>query len=180
MLTISGHEDSQLIIIRHIFWNICHSGSERMIRMPKSSIKGSLNNSEDRLHVDKMPKITIRSLILSCVAIIPILVLLHAPSIVLANLNCMAGIATILGEIREKHLFEQFSSRTTRRGLENYDFSSTVPVSSRTGPVEVGYKCDIIVHPNIEPRLQHHGTELHPVYCMNRALPVKPLIVANS
>jgi hypothetical protein len=151
-----------------------------MIRMPKSSIKGSLDNSEDRLHVAKTPTITICILLLSCVALVTVLVLRHAPSSMLANLNCIVGIATILGEIREKHLFEQFCSRTTRSGLENYGFSSTIPVSSRTGPVEVGYKCDIIVHPNIEPRLQHHGTELHPVYCMNRALPVKPLIVANA
>jgi hypothetical protein len=53
-----------------------------MIRMPKSSIKGSLNNSEDYLHIDKTPTIPTRSLLLSCVTLVTILVLLHVPSIV--------------------------------------------------------------------------------------------------
>jgi hypothetical protein len=156
-LAISGPGDSQLIVIRHIFWNICHSGSERMIRMPKSSINGSLNKSEDRLHVDK-PMITIRSLLLSCAAIVTIIVLLHASSIVPSNQNCIAGIATILGKIRQKDLFEQFCSRTTQRRLQNYDFSSTVLAPSCLRLVGVGYKF-FMAHSNIDPRLLHHGTE---------------------
>jgi hypothetical protein len=134
--------------------------SDRMLERHNSSIKGSLTYSEDRLHVGKTPTITICSLLLSCVALVTILVLLHAPSIVPANPNCIAGIATILGEIREKHLFEQSCFRATRRGLKDHEFSSTVPASSYTGPIEVGYKFDIIAHPNIEPRLLHHGTKL--------------------
>jgi hypothetical protein len=134
--------------------------SDRMLRGHNSSIKCSLTYSEDRLHVGKMPTITICSLILSCVVLVTILVLLHAPSIVPANPNCIAGIATILGEIREKHLFEQSCFRATRRGFKDHEFSSTVPAFSYTGPIEVGYKFDIIAHPNIEPKLLHHGTEL--------------------
>jgi hypothetical protein len=53
---------------------------------------------------------------------------------------------------------------TTRRGLKNHDFSSTVPAPSHTVLVEVGYKLEIIAHPNIDPRLLHRSTELHPVY----------------
>jgi hypothetical protein len=133
--------------------------TERMLRRHNSSIKGSLEYSKDRLHVAKTPAIAICSLLLSCVTLVTILILLHTPSIVPANPNCIVGIATILGEIREKHLFKQSCFRTTRRGLKNHDFSSTVTASSRTGPVEVGHKFDIIVHPNIQPKPLQLGTE---------------------
>jgi hypothetical protein len=180
MLTISGHGDFLNSSLSDTFsGTFAILVSERMIRMPKSSIKGSLDNSEDRQHVEKKHNITIRGLLLSCVALVTILVLLRAPAIVLASPNCIAGIAMILGEILERHLFEQSCSRTTRRGLKNYDSSSTVPASSHTGPLEVGSKFDTIAQPNIEPRLLHRDTWLHPVYSMNGALPRKPLIVAN-
>jgi hypothetical protein len=133
--------------------------SDRMLRAHNSSIKGNLEYLEDRLHVGKTPAVVICGLLLSCVALVAILVLTHTPNVVPANPNSIAGIATILSGTQEKHLFEQTSFETTRRGLKYYDFSSTAPASSRARQNKNGNKFDIVAHPNFEHRILEHSTE---------------------